>query len=81
MSTKVMTHKGNIVGNNNCAPDGFKRAVRLRETKTQWVDASGSKWSKSLRGLPAGTYRDRASSWPAYRLDLDSIKPLEVTSK
>jgi len=67
----VWTHEGRIVGCDARTPDGYSRLVRLRETKTLWIDANGQKWSKARLGIPAGS-----NVMPRYRLDLSSVQTI-----
>ena len=65
------THTGTIVGcDARTAPD-YKEVVKLRETKTLWIDRFCRKYSKK-NGYPSPR-----RLFPMYRLQLDTIKPIE----
>ena len=61
-----MTHIGQLIGCDARTPDGAKRTVKLRETKTMWVDEQGIKYRKAT-GYQTG------ERWPMWRLDLSTI--------
>ena len=66
MGKPKYTHAGFIVS----AADESKllRLVRLRETKTLWVDADGNRWRKT-DGIPM-------TAEPEGKLDLADIQPI-----
>lgn len=70
MNAKQMTHKGMMRGCDNRTPDGYSYPITLRETANFWIDKNGKKYRKrSGTAIPA-------ESWPLYRLDVDSVKPI-----
>jgi len=71
---KIPTHTGTVLGCDSRTPRGWSKKVLLRETKLYWCERQEwweFKYRKST-GFPAG-----AGRWPLYRLDLDSIRPIE----
>lgn len=67
MST-ALTHRGKVLGCDARTALGFNQWVKLRETKTMWVDHHGKRFQKKSGRSPG--------KWPMYRLDLDSINLL-----
>ena len=65
------THTGRLHGDARTA--GTHRNVQLRETKTCWVDKSGTKYRKST-GWPAG-----GDSWPLWTLAVETVRPICTT--
>ena len=63
------THFGYIVGCDARTPVNYKRKVNLRETKMFWISENGFRFSKKHYGKTSG-------SWPMWRIDLKSIKPI-----
>jgi hypothetical protein len=56
-----MTHVGIIVGCDVRTPQGYRRKVRFRETKTMWISECRMRFSKrNLRGF---------GNWPLYKLE------------
>lgn len=67
--TNKLTHVGIVRGSDRRTPDGYCYRAKLRETANFWVTEKGTKYRKKT-GSALG-------SWPMYRLDITTIKPLE----
>jgi len=65
----MFTHEGYVVGCDARTPEGYRRKVSLRETKTLWISKDGERYRKNRGGRVAG-------DWPMFRLDLDTITKL-----
>jgi len=62
------THVGIVRGTDARTPDKYAMRIRLRQTKTTWVQPNGIRWRK-LDGL-----RVPRAPWQQFRLDLSSVK-------
>lgn len=65
---KPMTHTAIMNGCDNRVPDAFRKAVKLRATKTHWVAEDGTKFR-----LHNGS---EAVSWPMYRINLETLREI-----
>jgi len=57
------THVGWIVGCDARTPAGYRRKVRLRETKTLWVSECRRRFSKRVY------LQETGQEWPLYQLE------------
>ena len=64
------THTAYLVGCDSRTPEGYKRLLNLRATKTLWISKDGGKYKKT-NGYPSPR-----ANWPMYRLDLDTLLTL-----
>ena len=70
MKTK-MTHTGNLVGCDVRMPTDYRRRISLRETANFWITEHGTKYRKTTG------YRTGDDGFSLYRLDLDSVEPID----